>query len=79
MIGSNEEIDCIAEMEIDMLVNILETKSMALVFITSPMATATKGHGMKAGSKVMACILSEMVMQNVVNGIMASLRPLCLY
>ncbi|KAJ6307022.1 hypothetical protein OIU78_022173 [Salix suchowensis] len=48
----------ISGMEIDMPENILETKCTALVFITSPMATATRDHGMKDGSKAVACILS---------------------
>lgn len=66
--------DCFAEMEIDMLVSTLLIKFMALVFITLQMAIVTRDHGMKAESKVMACIPSEMVTPDVGNGIVAILR-----
>lgn len=56
--------------------NILETKSMDLVSIALPMATVMRGHGMKAESKAMACILSGTAIVNVVSGIAASLSTL---
>lgn len=51
-----------------MLASISVIRSMVSVCITSPMATATKGHGMKAGSRVLACTLSEMATQDVESG-----------
>lgn len=47
---------------------------MDLGFITLPMATVTKGHGMKAVNKVLACIPFEAAIQDAVNGIVAILR-----
>lgn len=41
--------------------SILEIRSMVLGSITSPMATVMKDHGMKVGSRVWECTLSEMV------------------
>lgn len=63
-------------MEIDILENILGTKSMDLVFITLLMATVMRDHGMKAVNKAMACILFAMVTQDAENGIVAASRPL---
>jgi len=56
--------------------NTLETKCTASVFITSPMATATRDHGMKDGSKAMACILSAVATLDVGNGMAAPSKTL---
>ena len=52
--------------------SILETKYMDLGCTTLPMATVMREHGMKAVGKVMACILFEMVTEDVVNGMLAT-------
>lgn len=70
---------CFTEMEIDMLVNTLEIKSMVLGFITLPMAIVMRDHGMKAESKVMAVIFLETVTESAVNGISAASRLLYLH
>lgn len=62
------------EMEIDMLGSILEIKYMDLVSITLLIATAMKDHGMKDVSKVLECILSQMVIQDVASGTPAPWR-----
>jgi hypothetical protein len=59
-----------------MLENTLETKCTALVFITLPMATATRDHGMKDGSKAMACIPSVVATLDVGNGMLGTSGPL---
>lgn len=51
-----------------MLVSISVIRYMVSVCITLPMATVMKGHGMKAGSRVLACTLSEMVTRDVESG-----------
>lgn len=51
-----------------MLASILEIKSMDSASITLQTATVMKDRGMKDVSKVMECILSEMVTQGAVNG-----------
>lgn len=56
--------------------NTLETKSMDLVSITLPMDIVTRGHGMKAASKAMACIHSGAVILDAVNGTVATLSNL---
>lgn len=56
--------------------NILETKSMDSVSIAFPMAIVTRGHGMKAESKAMACILSGAAIVNVASGTEAPLSTL---
>lgn len=61
-------------MEIGMLVNTSEIKSMVSGSITLPTAIFMKDHGMKVGSKAMECILSEVVRQGVENGMMAISR-----
>lgn len=58
-------------MEIDMLGSILGIKSMVLVSITLPMATVTRGHGMRVANKVMGHTHFEMGRQEVVNGTVA--------
>lgn len=55
-------------MGIGTLVSISVIRYMVSVFITLPMATVMKGHGMKAGSRVLACTLSEMVTRDVESG-----------
>lgn len=59
-----------------MLESILETKFMGLVFITLLMGIAMRGRGMKVVSKAMECILSEIGIRDVVNGMAAPSRPL---
>jgi len=59
-----------------MLESTLEIKYMALVSTTLPMATITKVHGTKVVGKVMACICFEMVMEDVVNGMLATSNSL---
>ena len=56
--------------------NTSETKCTDLVFITSPMATAMRDHGMKDGSRAMACILSAVATPDVGNGMAAPSKPL---
>lgn len=58
-------------MEINTVENILETKCMDSVFITLLTVTVTRDRGMKVKSKGMACILSEVVIPSVGNGIPA--------
>lgn len=60
-----------AEMEIDMLGNILEIKFTVLVSITLLTATAMRVRGMKAVSKVLECIRFQMVTQDVASGTLA--------
>ena len=69
--------DRFAETGIDMLVSILEIKSMDLGSITLLMVTVTRGHGMKAVSKAKACIPSKTVMQDAVNGTVGTSRLPC--
>ena len=64
-------------MEIDMLENILETRSMDLVSITLLMVIVMRGHGMKVESKATVCIPSEMENEDVVNGMVVPLSILC--
>lgn len=59
--------------------SILVTKYMDLESTILLMATVMKGHGMKAVSKAMACIVSGMVTPDVGNGILAPLRALYLH
>lgn len=61
-------------MEIDILGSILVIKCMVLVCINLPTVTFTRGHGMRAVSKVMAFILSETGRPNVANGVVAISR-----
>ena len=65
-----------AEMEIDMQVSILGTKYMDLVCITLPMVTVMREHGMKGVGKVLACILFELVREDMANGMLATSNTL---
>lgn len=51
----------ISGMETHMQENILQTRCRDLVCIVLQMDIDTKGHGMKAGDKALACTHSEMV------------------
>lgn len=63
-------------METDSLENILAIKFMGSVSTILPMAIATRVLGMKVRSKAMECTLSEMAIQNAVNGTLVPSRPL---
>lgn len=73
----DNEFDCDLGMVIDMLENILETRSMDLVSITLLMVIVMRGHGMKVESKATVCIHSEMENEDVVNGMVVPLSILC--
>lgn len=67
-LGNDSLVEMVAGMGIGMLVSTLVTRSMGLGYTTSPTGTATKGHGLKAGNRVLECTLSETGTSSVVSG-----------
>jgi hypothetical protein len=67
----------VVEMEIDMQESILETKFMDLECTILPMDIVMKERGMRVVDKVLAHIPFEMVIEDVVNGMLATSRILC--
>jgi hypothetical protein len=66
-----------AEMEIDMQGSILETKFMDLEFTILRMDIVMKERGTRVVDKVSAHILFEMVIEDVVNGMLVTSSILC--
>lgn len=62
----------VAEMEIDMQESILETKFMDLESTILLMDIVMKEHGTMVEGKVLAHILFEPVIEDVVNGMLAT-------